>query len=180
MKRGGGAFEFRPVQAQAAHPRIDMQDGGQGIADLGRISPPAFDVAQAVERRDQAMFAKGVFGSGMRTVEDMDAGVRQVAAQRHAFGRVGDEEFAGPGIPQGTARRTDAQAVGIGLDHGPGNGAAAQGLGDGSVVGLKGRQVDGQSRAGKLRVDAGRVSGGLSHLGTAGGRGDPWTDCRSA
>ena len=105
-------------------------------------------------------------------------------------GRVGDEEFAGPGIPQGTARRTDAQAVGIGLDHGPGNGAAAQGLGDGSVVGLKGRQVDGQSRAGKarvdcgvagkLRIDAGRVSGGLSHLGTADGRGDPWTGCRTA
>ena len=152
-------------QTEPRHAAVDLQRRGERTPGmLGRL-PPGVDLAKAVQHRLEVVGDRFWLGARRQAVEDVDDGAwAERRPQRHALGKLGDEEVPATLRRQ---RRRDVrrtEPVGVGLDDGGGRHGAESRLQAAVVVG-DGAEVDGQDRAGRCRGDwAGRgCDGGRRH-----------------
>ena len=144
------------LQAEPRHAGIDVDQRRQPArpdparrlpgrrSGIGRIG---LDLAEIVERRDQAVFGQGGGGLGGGAAKGIDVGLGQDGADFHALVDEGDEEVPAAGAPKRLRDLGGAEPIGVGLDHGAASGCGQAGL-EIAVIGGDGAEIDAQHSAG--------------------------------
>jgi hypothetical protein len=122
---------------------------------------PRRDLAEIVEDGDQAMGDEFALAAGQEPVEHGDVMVRQAAAQRHALGKLGDEEQPAACRGEGWRHGVHAEPVSIRLDHAGADGAALQAVAQPPPIADQRAEIDVEHRVGR-GGDPGRV---IAHRG---------------
>ena len=148
---GGQEGHFLSRQAEARHPRVGVDVGGERGTDLAAEARPRLDLGKAVEHGDEVVVGEDLWVGASQSVEHVDRGLGQTVPQRDALANLGDEEGPAPGSGQGRSHPVHAKPVGVGLDDARALGARHH-FPEQPVVGGNGVEIDGQDGAGVRRL----------------------------
>ena len=151
-ERGGG-------EAQTVHAGVHLHQAfHQHVVGLGK-PPPGFDLSGGAQHWQKLVGREVALRTGVGAMHDDDAWGRPGdLAQGDAFVQVGHIEAGAAGAQERARHGLEAEAIGIGFDHGAHVGAGRFALQEAPILDQR-RKIDGQKGAGAVFGTGGKGRG---------------------